>query len=52
VLGIDDLTAVLEATPPLDHTTALMEATEWLGERDPSEHAPRETPLHFTPAPS
>jgi predicted ATPase/DNA-binding SARP family transcriptional activator len=52
VLGIDDLTAVLEATPPLDHTAALTEATVWLGERDPGEHAPRETPLHFTPAPS
>ncbi len=41
VLGLDDLTPLLEAIPPLDHAAALDEAAAWLTERDPAEKSPR-----------
>jgi hypothetical protein len=47
VLGIDDLTQLLERTPPLDHAAALREAIDWLGERDPAERSRRERPAEL-----
>jgi hypothetical protein len=41
VLGITDLTSLLESTPRLDHVAALAEAAAWLGRRDTTEQAPR-----------
>ncbi len=42
VLGITDLAPLVESTPSLDHTAALLEAMDWLGRRDPAEKAPRD----------
>jgi hypothetical protein len=52
VLGIKDLSSLLDLTPPLDHAVALAEAAAWLATRDPAETAPREGAQHFTPAQS
>jgi predicted ATPase/DNA-binding SARP family transcriptional activator len=52
VLGIKDLTSLLDSTPPLDHAVALAEAVAWLATRDPAEAAPREVGQPFRPAPS
>ena len=40
-LGLDDLAALPEVAPALDHVAALAEAASWLAERDPAETAPR-----------
>lgn len=42
LLGLADLSPLLESTPPLDHAAALAEAVAWLAERDPVEAARRE----------
>lgn len=47
VLGISDLDALLASTPLLDHAAALAAAVAWLGERDPSERAPRSASRDF-----
>ncbi|MGO9976489.1 MAG: ATP-binding protein [Solirubrobacteraceae bacterium] len=44
VLGIEDLSLLLDRTPPLDHAVALAEAAAWLAGRDPSERASRKRP--------
>jgi hypothetical protein len=41
ILGSTDLTALLDATPPLNHAVALADAAAWLARRDPAESAPR-----------
>jgi hypothetical protein len=51
VLGLRDLGAALEATPPLDHAAALTAAAEWLDARDPSESAPRKVAPELSSAP-
>ncbi len=48
VLGITDLDALLDRTPPLDHAAALDEAAAWLGGRDPAESTPREGALLYS----
>jgi hypothetical protein len=47
ILRITDLSPLLAATPPLDHTVALAEASAWLAQREPDETAPREGALLF-----
>jgi hypothetical protein len=41
VLGITDLTSLLQSTQQRDHVAALGEAAAWLAGRDPTEKAPR-----------
>jgi hypothetical protein len=41
VLGISDLAALLESTPPLDHVTAHAEAIAWVAGRSAAETATR-----------
>jgi hypothetical protein len=41
VLGLRDLSTLLESTPAVDHGTALAEAATWLAARDPAETARR-----------
>jgi hypothetical protein len=50
VLGVTDLTSLLDSTPPLDHAVALAEAAAWLATRDPTETAPRDGAQHFMSA--
>jgi predicted ATPase/DNA-binding SARP family transcriptional activator len=50
VLGIADLDALLESTPPLDHPAALAAASAWLAERDPAEQATRGAAAEFASA--
>jgi predicted ATPase/DNA-binding SARP family transcriptional activator len=45
ILGMPDLGALLDATPPLDHVTALAEAIAWVAGRDPAETGTRSGPL-------
>jgi hypothetical protein len=52
ILGITDVTPLLDATPPLDHAAALAEAAAWLAERDPDEAAPRDKVTALTGAPT
>jgi predicted ATPase/DNA-binding SARP family transcriptional activator len=52
ILGITDLSRLLEATPPLDQATALAKAAAWLAERHPDEAAPRDPILTLTDAPT
>jgi len=52
VLCIEDLTPLLDATPPLDHAAALVQAAAWLAARDPSENSPRARPVPLTSSPS
>jgi predicted ATPase len=52
ILRITDLSRLLEATPPLDHATALAQAAAWLAERDPDEAAPRDPLLALTDVPT
>jgi hypothetical protein len=41
ILGVTDVTALLDATPPLDHGAALDAAVAWLAARPASEKSPR-----------
>jgi hypothetical protein len=45
ILGIADVTALLDSTPPLDHQAAVEAAAAWLAARPPAETAPREVAL-------
>jgi hypothetical protein len=41
ILGVKDVTTLLDATPPLDHGDALAAAAAWLAGRPASETASR-----------
>jgi predicted ATPase/DNA-binding SARP family transcriptional activator len=42
ILGLDDLTPLLDTAPPLDQSGALAAAAAWLATRAPTEEAPRQ----------
>jgi hypothetical protein len=50
VLGIDNVDALRDGIPPLDHAAALAQAIAWLGERNPGERSLRLWPLLGGPA--
>jgi hypothetical protein len=49
MLGIDDLSPLLDRTPPMDHAEALAAAIAWVAERDRTESAPRGVPVRSAP---
>jgi hypothetical protein len=48
ILGIKELTPLIERTPALDHVAALAEAAAWVAARDPDEKAPRESAVQLS----
>jgi hypothetical protein len=52
ILGITDVSSLLQATPPLDNAAALAQASAWLADRDSDEAAPRDPVFALTDAPA